>query len=70
MLSQSGKKPQITGVTTIDPNSWKQVSDSGIYYKTTARPYGVFEDGVKIIDDAKAAFQIKLIDDPELTADD
>jgi len=46
-----GKKPRITGATTIDPNAWKQVGDTDIYYITTGRPYGVFEDGVKIIDD-------------------
>jgi len=47
----TGKKPQITGIITIDPKSWKQVGDSRIYYQITGRPYGVFEDGVKIIDD-------------------
>ena len=47
----TGKKPQITGVNTVDPNSWKKVGDTGIYYKITGRPYGVYEDGVKIIDD-------------------
>jgi parallel beta-helix repeat protein len=47
----TGKKPQITGITTIDPKSWRQVGESGIYYQITGKPYGVFEDGVKIIDD-------------------
>jgi parallel beta-helix repeat protein len=47
----TGKKPQITGITTIDPKSWRQVGESGIYYRITGKPYGVFEDGVKIIDD-------------------
>ena len=47
----SGEKPQITGVTTIDPNLWQQGDNNGVYYQKTPRPYGVFEDGVKIIDD-------------------
>ena len=46
-----GKKPQITGVTNIDPGSWEEVGDTGIYYVHSGRPYGVYEDGVKIIDD-------------------
>lgn len=47
----TGKKPRITGVTTMDPEAWTQVGDTGIFYQVTGRPYGVFEDGVKIIDD-------------------
>jgi parallel beta-helix repeat protein len=47
----SGKKPQITGVTNIDSSSWKKVGDTGVYYVPAGRPYGVYEDGVKIIDD-------------------
>ena len=47
----TGKKPKMTGVTSIDSASWKQVGDTGIYYALTSRPYGVYEDKVKIIDD-------------------
>lgn len=45
----NGNKPRITGVTTI--TNWTQVGYTGIYYVTVGRPYGVYEDGVKIIDD-------------------
>jgi len=47
----TGKKPQITGVTNIDPAAWIKGGDTGIYYTRVSRPYGVYEDGFKIIDD-------------------
>ena len=46
-----GEKPKITGVINIDPSSWEKVGDTDIYYVQTGRPYGVYQDGVKIIDD-------------------
>ncbi len=46
-----GQKPKITGVITIDPAYWNQVGDSGFYFIKIPRPYGVYQDGIKIIDD-------------------
>jgi len=47
----TGEKPLITGLTTIDPTSWEKVGDTGVYTTRVNRPYGVYEDGFKIIDD-------------------
>ena len=35
----------------MDPNAWKPSGTKGIFYQKTGKPYGVYEDGVKIIDD-------------------
>ena len=47
----TGDKPRITGITNIAPSSWEKVSNTGVYTTRIDRPYGLYEDGHKIIDD-------------------